>query len=98
MAKLIWSPRALQDMDNACEYIARESPSYAYLFADRLVRFIQNVANQPLLGAVVPEYNRQDLRERLFQNYRIVYRVSEDYVELVTIIHAARLLPPNSSL
>jgi len=66
MVKLIWSPRCLQDLDNACEYIARESPRYAYLFADRLVRFIETVAKQPLLGAVVPEYNRQDLRERLF--------------------------------
>ncbi len=95
MVKLIWSPRSLQDLDNACEYIARESPRYAYLFADRLVRFIETIANQPLLGAVVQEYNRKDLRERLFQNYRIVYRVSEDYVELVTIIHATRLLSPN---
>jgi toxin ParE1/3/4 len=93
MVKLIWSPRSLQDLDNACEYIARESPRYAYLFAERIVRFIETISNQPLLGAVVPEYNLQDLRERLFQNYRIVYRVSEDQVELVTIIHAARLLP-----
>jgi toxin ParE1/3/4 len=95
MVKLIWSPRSLQDLDNACEYISRESPRYAYLFADRIVRFIETISYQPLLDAIVPEYNRRDLRERLFQNYRIVYRISEDRIELVTIIHAARLLPPN---
>jgi plasmid stabilization system protein ParE len=96
MAKLIWSPRSLQDLDNACEYIARESPRYAYLFAERIVHFIESILDQPLWGAVVQEYNHPELRERLFQNYRIIYRIREDSsVELVTIIHAARLLPPN---
>jgi len=56
---------------------------------------IDTIPQHPLLGAVVPEYNREDLRERLFQNYRIVYRVSGDRVELVSITHAARLLPPS---
>ena len=59
------------------------------------MRFIETIASQPLLGAVVPEYGDQNLRERLFQNYRVVYRISEQQVELVTLIHAARLPPPN---
>jgi toxin ParE1/3/4 len=97
MAQLIWSPRFLQDVDNACEYIANESPQYAYLFAERLVLFIKTMADQPLLGAIVPEYGRVDLRERLFQNYRVVYRVSDERIELVTLIHAARLFPSDIS-
>jgi plasmid stabilization system protein ParE len=95
MDKLIWSSRSLQDLDNACEYIARDSPRFASMFAERIVQFIETIADQPLLGAVVPEYGDQNLRERLFQNYRIVYRVSKKQVELVTLVHAARLLPPN---
>ena len=95
MGKLIWSPRFLQDLDNACDYIARESPRYAYLFAQRIVHFIESIATQPQLGAVVAEYDDQNLRERLYQNYRIIYRISENQVELVTLIHAARLPPPN---
>jgi addiction module RelE/StbE family toxin len=94
MARLIWSARALRDLDSACEFIARDSPKYAYLFAKRTVSLIETVPHQPLLGAVVPEYGREDLRERHFQNYRIVYRVSESTIEIVSITHAARLLPP----
>jgi len=96
MAKLIWSPRALDDLDSACEYIARDSEKYACLFAERVVALIETIPQHPLLGAAVPEYNREDLRERLFQNYRIVYRVSPDRVEVVSITHGARLLPPLS--
>ena len=94
MAKLIWSPRALADLDAACEYIARDSAQYAYLFAERVVAVIETIPQQPWLGAVVPEYRQEELRERLFQNYRIVYRVHDDRVEIVAIVHAARLLPP----
>lgn len=90
MVKLIWTPSSLQDIDNACEYIAKDSPRYAYLFAERIVRFIETIPAQPFLGAVVPEYRQADLRERLFQNYR----VDLDSVNIITIIHAARLFPP----
>ncbi len=94
MVKLIWSPGALNDLDSACEFIARDSERYAYLFAERIVALIERIPQNPLLGAVVAEYNREDLRERLFQNYRIVYRLSSDRVEVVSITHGARLLPP----
>jgi addiction module RelE/StbE family toxin len=93
MAKLIWSPQSLRDIDNACDYIAKDSPRYASLFAERIVRLIEKIAEQPYLGAVVPEYNQEDLRERLFQNYRIVYRIERGAVRIVTIVHAARLFP-----
>jgi toxin ParE1/3/4 len=94
MVKLIWSSRALADLDSACEYIARDSPRYAHLFAERIVAVIETIPRHPLLGAVVPEYAMEELRERLFQNYRIVYRIRGDVVQIAAIVHAARLLPP----
>jgi toxin ParE1/3/4 len=94
MAKLIWSPAALSDLDSACDYIARDSKKYAYLFAERIIRLAETIARSPLLGTVVAEYGRPDVRERLFQNYRVIYRVLDGAVEIITIVHATRLLPP----
>jgi toxin ParE1/3/4 len=94
MAKLIWSSRALADLDAACEFIARDSPRYASVFAERIVALIRTIPQQPRLGAVVPEYRMEDLRERLFHNFRIVYRLRGDVVQITAIIHAARLMPP----
>ena len=93
MAKLIWSPWALADLDSACEFIARDSLRYAHLFAERMVAMVEKISQHPHLGAVVPEYGREELRERHFQNYRIVYRVQADIVQIAAIVHAARLLP-----
>ena len=94
MARLIWSARSLRDLDGACEFIARDSPKYAYLFARRVVSLIETIPRQPFLGAIVPEYGQEDLRERYFQNHRIVYRVHKGDIEIVSITHAARMLPP----
>lgn len=95
MAKLIWAPHALVDLEAACEYIARDSSRYASFFAERIIDVIETIPRHPWLGAVVPEYGREELRERLFQNYRIVYRISGDgdTVQIAAIVHAARLFP-----
>ena len=93
MVKLIWSPQALTDLAGICEYIGRDSDRYARLFAERVVALVEAIPTHPFLGAIVPEYQREDLRERRFQNYRIVCRVRSDAVDIVTITHAARLLP-----
>ncbi len=98
MAKVIWSSRAIADLDAACEYIARDSSQYAYLFAKRVVAVIETIPHNPWLGAVTPEYRQERLRERHFQNHRIVYRIrgeNENVVEIAAIVHAARLMPPD---
>ena len=46
----------------------------------------------PESGRIVPEYNQKDLWEVIFQNYRIVYRIKPDIIEIVTITHGARLM------
>jgi len=93
MAKLIWSPKATADLDEICEYISKDSEHYAKLFAQRIVALAEAIAEFPMAGRITPEYQRDDLRERVYQSYRIVYRVKPKAVEIVAIVHGARLLP-----
>ena len=65
MAQLIWSPRAIRDLDNICDYIARDSERYAGAFARQVVALVESSAQLPRLGSIVPEYERDDIRERL---------------------------------
>ena len=93
MARLIWSPRSVRDLTEICDYIARDSEDYARLFAQRVVAVVESIPKNPRQGAKVPEYDRDELRERILQNYRIVYRLRRNAVEVVSIVHGARLLP-----
>ena len=93
MAQLVWSPSALASLADICEYISRDSEYYARLFAQRIFSAAEMLALFPESGRVVPEYDRRDLRELLFQNYRIVYRIKGNEVQIAAVVHGARLLP-----
>jgi toxin ParE1/3/4 len=93
VAQLVWSPSALTSLVDICEYISRDSDHYARLFAQRIFAAAETLALFPESGRVVPEYHRRDLRELLFQNYRIVYRIKGSEVQIAAVVHGARLLP-----
>ena len=88
--QLRWSPRAARQLEDICEYIAKDSTTYAKAFAQRVVQTIRSIPASPKQGRVVPEYGNASLRERIYQGYRIVYRLKSDIVEIVAICHGAR--------
>ncbi len=92
MVKLTWSPRAIKDLEGICEYIGKDSEYYAKFFAQKIVVMIEKIPEFPEIGRIVPEYNESNLRERILRNYRIVYRLKPELVEIVTIFHGAKLL------
>jgi len=61
-----------------------------------MMQLIRAMAQEKLPGSMVPEYGRQDIRERLIHSYRIIVRVrkAQRVREIVRIFHGARLLPP----
>ena len=44
------------------------------------------------MGRIVPEYNKDEIREIIFQNYRIIYHYDTQQIIILTIFHAAREL------
>jgi toxin ParE1/3/4 len=93
VAQLVWSPSALRDLAEICDYIARDSEYYARLFARRVMSAVELLCLFPESGRIVPEFQRPDLRELIFQNYRIVYRIKDGDVQIAAVVHGARLLP-----
>lgn len=90
--KIKWSPRAAANFEDICNYIARDSEYYAALFARKVNAIIKFIPQFPKAGRIVPEYGDENLRERVYGNYRIVYRLKKELVEIVTICHGAKLL------
>lgn len=88
--KLIWADSAVDDLDCTAEYISRDSPAYAASFVRRVVAVVESVQRMPESGGIVPEFDRQDLREVLVDSYRIIYSLSVSEIRIVAIIHGAR--------
>ena len=69
---ITWSDVAESDLDDLYDYIARDVPYYAEQFVDRLIEAVGALKDHPRLGRQVPEANdREDVRELVFQGYRI---------------------------
>jgi len=97
-ARIIWSPRAANQLEGICEYIAEDSPAYAQIFAQKILSIVKSIPSFPQAGRVVPEYGNEALREKIYNNYRIVYRIHKNRIEIAALCHGARLisnaLPP----
>jgi toxin ParE1/3/4 len=90
--KIRWSPKAAENFEEICAFIGKDSEFYASMFAKKIIAIVKDLPLFPEAGRIVPEYQDSNLREKIFQNYRIVYRKKGQYIEIVTISHAAKQL------
>lgn len=95
MAEVRWTPQASDDLEAITNFITSDSPQYASLFAIDVLTCVERLVTFPRSGRMVPELNDPAVREIILGNYRIVYRVRQDIVELLTVYHGARLLDPS---
>jgi addiction module RelE/StbE family toxin len=102
MAQIRWTEQALDDLDAACDYIARDAPRAADELAARVTRSVARLSDFPRSGRIVPELERErdDIREIIVGRYRIMYRLRTDLdaVEVVAVHHGAQLLRDLSDL
>jgi len=94
MAQVRWTPQAADDLDAVAEFITENSPHFAGLFVMDVLQAVDRLAEFPELGRIVPEIGDKTIRELILGNYRIIYRLRSEAVEILTIHHGARLLDP----
>jgi len=94
---IIWTEAALGHLHGIHDHIAQDSPRYALAMIDRITRRAEQCGKFPLAGGKVPEFDADEVREVLEFPYRIIYRVLPDRVDVLAVIHGARLLPDELS-
>lgn len=91
--KVYWTQNALDHLVNIYEHIALNSPLYAKGMVDKLTLRSEQIADNPFSGRKVPQYDAVDIREIIEAPYRIIYRVKQGQIDVVAVVHCARLLP-----
>jgi len=91
--KVHFTDAASEQIDGIYAYIAADSPHYAKRVVDKLTRKAHNIGVMPRAAAMVPEYSRPDIREVFLYQYRIIYRILEDRVDVLAVVHGAKPLP-----
>lgn len=97
MGQVRWSRRIIAELHEAREYLQPFSPASAERLTDAIFAKGTLLENQPLLGRVVPEAERPDVRELFYKKYRLIYRVvSETEILMLTLHPALRPLVADS--
>jgi len=90
VTQLIWSPRALADLEEIRTFIEADSPAWADLAVRRIVAAVERLQEFPDSGRMVPERRSPELREVISGNFRIVYRRRLPSVEVATVFRGSR--------
>ena len=92
MGKIGWTEKASSNLRGIYDYIARDSKTYATRFIKSLIGSTKKLESMPRCGRIVPEFERHSLREVIYQNYRIFYRIMGDTedIEILAVVHGAR--------
>lgn len=88
--KVFWTETAEGHLEGINAYIAQDSEKYALRTVDRLTSRSRQIAAFPLSGRRVPEYDTDEIREIIEGQYRVIYRIRSDQIDVLAVIHGAR--------
>lgn len=85
-----WAEVAWNDLEEAADYIARDSAYYAAAFVREVQEAARSLNHFAERGRTVPELKDPGLREIFVRSYRLIYQVKEETVFVIGFIHGAR--------
>ena len=87
------SDSALEDLEGIQEWYSEQGvPETGTRFLREILARIERLNEHPGMGRIVPEFNRETLRELIHPPFRIVYRRTKTNVQIVRVWRSERML------
>ena len=64
-------------------------------WVDDIFARVEKLSHAPRSGRMVPEEMRDELREIIWKKYRIIYRLEDGQINIVTIVHSRQNFDPD---
>jgi toxin ParE1/3/4 len=90
--KVFWTETAIRNLSAIRTYIEQTSPTYAKRLVDQITSRSKQIAAFPNSGRIVPEFDNDFVREIIEGNYRIIYAIQGNQVEILAVLHGAQQL------
>lgn len=91
--KVLWSPLALERVGEIADYIAQDNSAAAVKWVSAIFEKVIRLKKLPFTGRIVPEINHNKIRELVYGNYRIIYRIEGAVISILTVRHGKQMLP-----
>jgi len=88
--KINWTDNAIQDLKEIKAYISKDSDFYATRFIEKLIDGISPLSQFPEMGRSVPEAQDDLIRELIYRPYRIIYKINEKHIDIITVVNSHR--------
>lgn len=92
-----WSRQARRDVCRIGDFIACDKPEAAARWVQRILETVERLGPFPNSGRTVPEIGCDDVREIIFDGYRIVYQIHQDTITILTVFEGRLRLPERIS-
>lgn len=89
---IVWSDPAVDDLEAAVTFIAKDSDAYARSLAQLAVDAAESLRKFPNRGHRLPDPKLARFRELIIGSYRLVYLVEKKRVLIVAVLHGHRAL------
>ncbi|WP_273206144.1 type II toxin-antitoxin system RelE/ParE family toxin [Marinobacter subterrani] len=89
--KIVWSPLALDRVEDVARFIAEDNPDAVVRWVDDLFAAVERLADFPKSGRMVPEVGSPRIGELMFGTYRVIHSV-KDQVDILTVRRSSQLL------
>ncbi len=91
--EVIFTDRFLDRVEEYSDYIALDNIAAAIKWAEEVFVECEQLRSNPKMGRMIPEYERPELREIIHGNYRLIYELQSNRIDMLTIWHTRQLLP-----
>ena len=88
--RVVLTTHAKQDLTRIGDYIALDSPARARNFVRELQEKARQIGEAPHAFPLVPRYETQGIRRRVYRDYLIFYRMEQHRVTIIHIAHGAQ--------
>ena len=93
MVQIIWTDAAIRDLNDIGDYIARDSFRYAGITIQTLFESADILVQHPRAGVITPEFNDDSIRNLVRGDYKIVYKIVNEFrIDIITVHNCARLV------
>lgn len=93
--EVVWTESAVLDLLAIKEFISQDSEGRASAWISELYAAGLSLSEFAGRGRIVPEFDKENLRELLIENYRLVYRITRTTIEILTVFDGHRQLSQN---
>jgi len=87
---IIWTSPAVADLQDIYDFISKDSEFYAKSFVNELIDSTERLVTFPKIARKAPEFDNENIRDLIFQNYRIIYLIKDESIFILAVVHTRR--------